>query len=122
MEINEEKVKAINSGAPPIYEKGLKEMLTAHAGNRLKATDSYDCIPDTDITFICVGTPPDSEGRADLSMLRSASISIGKALMALTAIHIVVVKSTVPPGLRGPCRSRGVVSFRLRAKMISALL
>lgn len=116
VEIDEEKVKAINSGAPPIYEKGLKEMLTAHAGNRLKATDSYDCIPDTDITFICVGTPPDSDGRADLSMLRSASISIGEALMGADGYHIVVVKSTVPPGTTGGLVAAEVLDHSAKGK------
>ena len=101
MEIDEEKVKAINVGRPLIYEKGLRELLSAHSGKRLIATECYDCIPSSDMSFICVGTPSDSAGGADLSMVKSASESIGKVLKDAEGYHVVVVKSTVPPGTTG---------------------
>ncbi len=98
MEIDEEKVKAINAAKPPIYEKGLRELLSVHSGKRLIATESYDCIPRSDASFICVGTPSDSAGGVDLSMVKSASESIGEMLKDSECYHLVVVKSTVPPG------------------------
>jgi len=98
IEIDERKVEAINSGRPPIYEKNLDEMLSVHVGRRLKATASYDNIEDSEVTFICVGTPPGPSGDADLSMVKSASKSIGEALQDAQEYHVVAVKSTVPPG------------------------
>ena len=98
IEIDREKVKAINQGTAPIYENGLDEMLSAHAGGNLKATSGYEGMPDSDVTLICVGTPSASDGSADLSMIASASKSIGTALRDLDGYHIVAVKSTVPPG------------------------
>jgi UDPglucose 6-dehydrogenase len=98
IEIFEDKVKSINSGIPPIYEEGLKEMLSAHAGKRLKATTDYSNIADSDVILICVGTPPRADGGADLSMVASASETIGAALKNSEEYHIVAVKSTVPPG------------------------
>lgn len=98
IEIDREKVKSINQGRPLIYEKGLKEMLSAHIGRNMWVNSSYDSVPDSEIALICVGTPPGSDGGADLSMIASAAKSIGTALQDSSEYHIVAVKSTVPPG------------------------
>lgn len=98
IEINSEKVRAINNGQPPIYETGLEALLKQHAGKNLHASTGFDTIASTDIVFICVGTPPKPDGSADLSYLKSASSSIGTALKNNSSYCCVVVKSTVPPG------------------------
>lgn len=98
IEIDAQKVKAINLGRPTIYEKGLEEMLSAHAGRNLTATSDYQYIPDSEIILICVGTPQGPDGEADLSMIDSCAKSIGTALQGSSEYHIVAVKSTVPPG------------------------
>jgi UDPglucose 6-dehydrogenase len=98
VEIDEEKVEAINSGEPPIYEKGLEELLRRHAGRNLRASSIYDEVCNTEISFICVGTPSGPEGEADLSMIEAASRSVGESLQEGDGYHVVVVKSTVPPG------------------------
>ncbi len=124
VDIDSEKVAQINAGISPIYEPGLSELLKKHAGTRLRATSDYnDAISSSDVTFICVGTPSDEDGNIDLSIVRSASQSIGDAL-ALAGreqYHVVVVKSTVVPattdevvapligvgGIRGTGEARG---------------
>lgn len=98
VEIDEERVEAINSGRPPIYEKGLEDLLSRHAGRNLRASTGYDEISNSKITFICVGTPPGPDGGADLSMIEVASRSIGGSLQDEEEYHVVAVKSTVPPG------------------------
>lgn len=98
IEIDPKKVLAINLGRPTIYEKGLEEMLSFHAGRNLSATSEYECIPDSEIIIICVGTPQGPDGEADLSGMVSCSRSIGSALQDCKGYHIVAVKSTVPPG------------------------
>jgi len=98
VEIDEEKVEAINSGKPPIYEKGLEELLRKHAGHDLRANSGYNDLLNSEISFICVGTPSGSDGSADLSMIEAASRSIGESLKERKGYHVVVVKSTVPPG------------------------
>lgn len=98
IEIFEDKVRSINLGIPPIYEQGLQEMLSRHAGNRLKATTDYSGIANSNVILICVGTPPKNDGSADLSMIASASKAIGEALKDSKDYHVVAVKSTVPPG------------------------
>jgi UDPglucose 6-dehydrogenase len=104
IEIDENKSKAINSGMPPIYENGLKDLLSVHVGRNLHASTDYDGISGSDMSIICVGTPSSADKRLDLSMVASASESLGKSLndggseKDRNAYHVVVVKSTVPPG------------------------
>ena len=98
VDIDQQKVDWINAGIAPIHEPGLSELLKKHAGTRLRATTDYnDAISNSDLTFICVGTPSGEDGRIDLSIVRSASKSIGKALSDKRSYHVVVVKSTVVP-------------------------
>ncbi len=98
IELEEEKVEAINSGKPPIYEKGLEKLLRRHAGRNLRASSGYDEVCNTEISFICVGTPSGPKGEADLSMIEAASRSVGESLQEGGGYHVVVVKSTVLPG------------------------
>lgn len=98
IEIDPGKAEAINAARPPIHEEGLAELLERHAGRRLSAGTTYDPLPASDLSFICVGTPSAPDGSADLSMVRAAGRSIGEALRDLDRPHVTVVKSTVPPG------------------------
>ena len=92
------KVESINSGTPPIFEEGLEEMLRRHlAAGSFRATADYSEVPDTDITFLCVGTPSHEDGSLDLKYLLKATEDLGKALAGKRGRHTVVVKSTVPP-------------------------
>jgi len=98
VDVDEKKVDAINEGKPYLYEEGLDEIVREHVGKNLSATRSYDPVTDAEVTMICVGTPSDRDGRADLRYVKSASESIGRALRDREEEHRVVVKSTVPPG------------------------
>lgn len=128
IEIDVEKASAINSAKPPIYEKGLEELLSKHANRDLTATTDYSGIPESDVTFICVGTPPNHDGSADLSMIESASRSIGSALKDCDRYHVVTVKSTVPPGttqnlvmptvLKESCRSQCEIGFVMNPEFL----
>ena len=98
IEIDADKVRAINDGHTPIYEIGLEEMLTRHVGKNLRAAAGFGTVASADVVFICVGTPPQEDGSADLSFIRSAGHSAGTALKQSSSYCCVVVKSTVPPG------------------------
>jgi UDPglucose 6-dehydrogenase len=99
VDIDEEKIRLINAGMPPIHEEGLKELLERHAGRGLAATLDYNlAVQNSEASFICVGTPQDSEGRIDLSIVKAACISLGKAMRNKQDYHVVAVKSTVVPG------------------------
>ncbi|MCQ1535110.1 UDP-glucose/GDP-mannose dehydrogenase family protein [Methanosarcina sp. KYL-1] len=98
VDVDEKKVEQINKGVPPIYEEGLEELLQKYAGKRLIATTDYEfAVKETEISFICVGTPSGEDGSIDLSIVRAAAGSIGAALKEKEGYHVVVVKSTVVP-------------------------
>jgi UDPglucose 6-dehydrogenase len=98
VDIDQSKIDQINAGIPPIYEEGLSELLKRHAGKRLRATSDYDfAVKNSDVSFICVGTPSDSLGNIDLSIVKAASASLGESLIKKKDYHVVVVKSTVVP-------------------------
>lgn len=98
IEIDSQKVAALKSSKSPIYERGLNELLRKHIGNQLRVLTNCDMISDSDMSFICVGTPSIRGGEADLSMVETASRSLGLALQKGKKYHVVIVKSTVPPG------------------------
>lgn len=98
IEIDPDKVQAINRGKPPIYEVGLEELLKKNVGRMLRASTGYESVSIAEIVLIAVGTPPKPDGSANLSFIEAASISIGKALKDNPSYCVVVDKSTVPPG------------------------
>ncbi len=98
IEIDPGKVDQIQKGIPPIYEEGLEEILKNTIGKNLSAQSGYHSIEDSDLFFICVGTPPRPDGSANLEYLSKASEAIGKAISSSQKYQVITVKSTVPPG------------------------
>ena len=95
---NEEKVEMINQKKPPIFEKGLQQALDKTVGiNLFASADLKKAVFDSDVSFICVGTPCDSDGKCDLSFVEFVSKEIAFALKEKKGFHVVVVKSTVVP-------------------------
>jgi len=94
----EQKLERLKSGDPIIYEPGLKELLKKNLdAGRLHFTDSYtQAIPESDVIFIAVGTPPSATGEADLTSVLKVAEGIGKNLK--NGYTVVSCKSTVPVG------------------------
>ena len=97
VDIDANKIEALRSGAVPIYEPGLEELVERNlAENRLHfTTDANAGIEHGELQFIAVGTPPDEDGSADLKYVLAVAHTIASAM---TAPKIVVNKSTVPVG------------------------
>jgi len=99
VDIDSEKVNAINRGIAPIHEKHLEEMLQRNLDIRLRATiQGHQAVLESDLSMIAVGTPSDREGIIDLTQIKEVSCQIGEALREKAGYHLVVVKSTVVPG------------------------
>jgi UDPglucose 6-dehydrogenase/GDP-mannose 6-dehydrogenase len=98
VDIDAEKVSAINAGIPPIEEKSLKEMLQRNLNARLRATtNARQAVLASDVSLIAVGTPSHEKG-IDLTYIQEVSRQIGEALKEKPTYHVVAVKSTVVPG------------------------
>ena len=100
VELNEEKVNMINEGRSPIIEPGLEDLLSKVVGEgKLRATTSCEeAVQNSDVAFICVGTPGDEHGKLQLGALERVSQEIGSALHGSQRPFTVVVRSTVLPG------------------------
>jgi UDPglucose 6-dehydrogenase len=99
VDVDRRKVDLINSKTPPIFEEGLPGLLAEVVPSKLGATlDLAKAVQESEVTFICVGTPSAADGSIDLSYIRSASAGIGAALKGKNGFHVVVMKSTVVPG------------------------
>jgi UDPglucose 6-dehydrogenase len=98
VDIDKSKIDKINAGIPPIYEEGLAELLEKHAGKKLSGTSDYRyAVMNSDVSFICVGTPSGPSGNIELGIVKAASASLGDALKDKKDYHVIVVKSTVVP-------------------------
>jgi len=100
VDTDEEKVRQISSGKSYLYENGLQELLARCVNGKgtLRASSSYREIEDSEIIFVCVGTPRDSDGTIDLTHVRHAVTDIGMGMTKSNSHPVVVVRSTVPPG------------------------
>lgn len=92
-----EKVNNLKKGIIPIYEPGLAEIVkrNVNAGRLLFTLEYENSISESDVVFITVGTPPKTNGEADLSVVFNVAEKIGKNLDGYT---VIVTKSTVPVG------------------------
>ena len=95
IDIDVEKVRQINEGTCPIYEEGLSSALKEV---NLVATADHGRALDSDITFLCGGTPPKADGSIDLFFLEEPARQLRAVLKEKIGDHLVVVRSTVVPG------------------------
>jgi UDPglucose 6-dehydrogenase len=91
----QEKIERITGGALPIYEPGLDDILFSNVrrGRLLFSPDLGRTIQQSDVIFVCVGTPQHADGSADMSQIEEVSRLIAQNL---NAYKVVVEKSTVP--------------------------
>jgi GDP-mannose 6-dehydrogenase len=94
------KVDLINQGQSPIIEKDVGEIIAATVmSRRLRATsDPTQAIRDTELSFVCVGTPSQPNGNLDLRYIQRICEQIGQRLRSKDAHHTVVIRSTILPG------------------------
>lgn len=94
------KVDLINSGRSPIIEVEINELIASGVQQgRLRATtDHIEAIRNSELSFVCVGTPSQTNGNLDLKYIRRICEQIGQALKGTAARHTVVIRSTILPG------------------------
>ena len=96
-DIDEEKIKVLQTGKIPIYEPGLDELVERNTkAERLSfSTDVEKTIRNSDVIFIAVSTPQSENGEADISTVKAVAKIIGQNL---NNRKVVCTKSTVPIG------------------------
>lgn len=106
VDLNPDKVSLIARGESPIIEPGLGELLQEGVqSSRIEATvDADAAVINTDMSLISVGTPPMERGEPDLSYVISVCKDIALAIKKKGSPHVVMIRSTVPPGTLKDCQ------------------
>ncbi len=100
VDVSAAKVEALESGRSPIVEERMAELVADGRNScRLHATlDPAAAVRESEISFICVGTPSLRNGKLDLSAVQRVCGAIGEALRHKRSFHWVVLRSSVLPG------------------------
>jgi UDPglucose 6-dehydrogenase len=97
VDIDSEKIARISAGEMLIYEPGLEQLVTKNmqSGRLRFTTNIKQAVEHALVIFLAVGTPPRSDGSADLSFVEAAARSIAAHM---NGYKVIVTKSTVPIG------------------------
>jgi UDPglucose 6-dehydrogenase len=102
VDIDPKKIEKLEAGEIPIYEPGLDLLLERNIRERrIKFTlDLTTALLKSDVIFLCLPTPPDGDGSADLKYILGVAEQIGQILAAnpSAGYKVIVDKSTVPVG------------------------
>jgi GDP-mannose 6-dehydrogenase len=100
VDVDRTKLDMISSGRSPIVEEGIQELMqeVVRSGRVSVTDDSRKAVLETDVSFVCVGTPSSPNGSQDLTAILRLAEQLGQALREKTTFHTIVVRSTVQPG------------------------
>ncbi len=100
VDVDAAKLALIAAGKTPVVEEGMIELMgKVVASGRVSVTnDAAQALRDTEVSFICVGTPSAANGSQDQSAVLRLAEQLGAALRNLDRKHVFVFRSTLVPG------------------------
>ena len=100
VDVSADKVGMLNRGRSPIVEADIDALIaTGVRSGALRATGcAAEGVAGSDVSFISVGTPSAPNGSVSLDAVMEVTATIGRALRGKAGAHVVVMRSTVPPG------------------------
>ena len=100
VDIDVSKLAMLRDGRSPIIEVGIRELVAeVVASGRVEVTDDVAAaVHESELSFVCVGTPARPNGSQDLRALERLGVELGRALATKLTPHVIVVRSTVLPG------------------------
>lgn len=113
---DQNKLEILNKGKPHFFEEGLEEIITESlANNKISFTSNLkEAVKNTELIFICVGTPELPDGSADMSYVMEVASQIGQFA---NGEKVVVIKSTIPvtyaPKIEAEIKKNAKYSFEL---------
>jgi len=100
VDVSRAKVEMMDSGRTPIIEARMSEMVAEanRAGLLHATTDATAAVLNSEVSFVCVGTPSLKNGKLDLSHIEHVAKEIGAAIRQKKSPHVFVLRSTVLAG------------------------
>src|SRR5688572_16170045 len=100
VDVDATKLELIRARKSPILEEGIQELMrdVVDSGRVAVTQDALRAVQETEVPFVCVGTPSAANGSQDLGAITRLAEQIGTALASKREFHTVVVRSTVQPG------------------------
>ncbi len=98
MDVNKLSVDTINKGESPIYEPGVKELISKYKDNISATSDTEHAVINSDVSFVIVPTPSTKDGTFSTDFVETVAAEIGSILRSKDSYHTVVITSTVLPG------------------------
>jgi GDP-mannose 6-dehydrogenase len=100
VDVDTNKLEMLRAGRSPIIEEGIQELVRdVVARGRVTVTnEALPAILDSELSFVCVGTPAKANGSQDLTAMQRLAEQIGEALKLKNDHLVIVIRSTVQPG------------------------
>ena len=98
VDLDRQKVEAINRGEPPVYEPGLDDLMACTRKYLSATQDINEAVLQSSATFVILPTLSKPDQVYTLDYILPACESIAKALVSKDEFHLVVISSTVMPG------------------------
>ena len=100
VDIDPVKLDLIRNRKSPILEEGIQELMrdVVNSGRATVTADAAEAMRETELSFVCVGTPSASNGSQDLTAILRLAEQLGEALAHKKEFHTIVIRSTVQPG------------------------
>jgi GDP-mannose 6-dehydrogenase len=116
VDVDRAKVEGLNAGRSPVTEPGLDDLVARQvaAGTLRATTDVERAVRETEIALIAVGTPSTRQGAVSSQAVERVIQSIGMALRNTRQPYIVVVRSTLFPGILEDCLAPQLVEAAAR--------
>jgi GDP-mannose 6-dehydrogenase len=100
VDVDPVKLDLIRNKKSPILEEGIQELMrdVVESGRVTVTNDAVQALRDTELSFICVGTPSAANGSQDLTFILRLAEQLGTVLKDKKEFHTFVIRSTVQPG------------------------
>ncbi len=100
VDVDQAKLDLIALGKTPVVEEGMIELMDqVVASGRVKVSrDVEAAVRETEISFVCVGTPSAPNGSQDQSAMLQLTHDLGRAMRGKPGPHVFVFRSTLVPG------------------------
>ena len=103
VDVDPERVRALNSGKSPINEPGVEDRLLRGLEQKtfFVTSDVCDAVNKTDVAFVCVGTPSSASGAHNMDYITGVSSDLTSAIgqrQGKESAYEVIYRSTMAPG------------------------